>query len=130
KVRGTANPSLSLTYTGFVSGEDARALTTPPSGSTTALDSSPAGSYPITLTGGSATNYTLTLQNGTLTVNMATATVTLGSLRPTYNGTAQRVTTTTVPNGLAVNVTYNGSSTPPVNTGTYTVVATVSDANY
>jgi len=59
-----------------------------------------------------------------------TATVTLGGLSQTYNGSSRPVTVTTVPSGLLVNVTYSGSSTAPVNAGSYSVVATVADATY
>jgi hypothetical protein len=68
----------------------------------------------------------------------ATATITLGSLSATYNGTAKSVTATTSPSGLTVTFTYDpiicialvGVICTPVDAGTYSVVATVSDANY
>jgi hypothetical protein len=60
----------------------------------------------------------------------ATATVTLGNLSQTYDGTPKSATVTTTPAGLAVSVTYDGSATAPTNAGSYTVVGTVSDANY
>jgi len=66
----------------------------------------------------------------TLTVSKGAATVTLGSLDTSYNGTARPATAITVPNGLPVTFTYNGSATLPLAVGTYTVVATISDANY
>jgi sugar lactone lactonase YvrE len=69
KVPGTANPALTITYTGFVNGETAAVLDAPPTASTTTAADSPAGTYPITLTGGAANNYTLSLQDGTLTVS-------------------------------------------------------------
>ena len=65
-----------------------------------------------------------------LTVNKATATVTLSNLMQTYNGTPLTVTVTTIPKGLSTTCTYAGSASPPVNAGTYAVVCTVSDANY
>jgi hypothetical protein len=71
---------------------------------------------------GSATN--------TLLVSPAPATVTLGNLRQIYDGQPKPVTVTTVPAGLAVNVTYNGSTSAPVNAGSYTVLGTVSARNY
>ncbi|NBS55328.1 hypothetical protein EBT23_07230, partial [bacterium] len=71
---------------------------------------------------GSATN--------TLTVVKATATVTFSNLTQTYNGSARSVTASTTPSGLATSITYNGSSSTPTNAGSYTVVATVNDANY
>src|SRR6202140_5048385 len=60
----------------------------------------------------------------------AAATVTLSNLTQTYNGTLKPVTVTTIPSGLAVTVTYNGSSIVPTNAGSYSVVATVNDPNY
>jgi len=58
------------------------------------------------------------------------ATVTLGNLAATYNGTPKSATATTVPAGLAVSITYNGLTTAPTNVGSYAVVATVNDPNY
>ena len=58
------------------------------------------------------------------------ATVTLSNLAQTYDATAKPVTVTTAPSGLAVGVTYNGSAAVPTNAGSYTVIATVNDANY
>ncbi|HVU24982.1 MAG TPA: PQQ-binding-like beta-propeller repeat protein [Opitutus sp.] len=72
KPQGTANPTLTITYTGLVTGDTAAVIDTPPSISTTATTASPAGTYPITLTGGSDNNYTLTRVNGTLTVTAPT----------------------------------------------------------
>ena len=47
-----------------------------------------------------------------------------------FDGQPQLASVTTVPDGLAVDVTYNGSATLPVATGSYVVAATVDDANY
>ena len=58
------------------------------------------------------------------------ATIVLGNLNQSYDGTARPVSITTTPPGLAVGVTYNGSASAPTNAGTYDVVATVNDANY
>ena len=59
-----------------------------------------------------------------------TAVVTLGSLSQTYTGSGLSATATTTPTGLAVNFTYDGSATLPVDVGSYTVVGTINDANY
>jgi hypothetical protein len=66
--QGTANPALTITYVGLLGADTPASINTPPSISTTATDASAAGSYPITLSGGSDETYTLTLQNGTLTI--------------------------------------------------------------
>ena len=68
--------------------------------------------------------------SATLTVTKASATITLGSLSQTYDGAAKPATATTIPTGLTVTFTYNGSATVPISAGSYTVVATINDANY
>jgi autotransporter-associated beta strand protein len=68
KNQGAVNPTLTVSYSGFVNSETVSAITAP-SISTTAVTGSPAGTYPISLSGGLATNYNITLVNGTLTVN-------------------------------------------------------------
>jgi hypothetical protein len=84
---GSALPALGLSYTGFVNGDDVTSLTTQPTATTTATAASPAGSYTITASGGSASNYTLTYVNGTLTINKATLLITASNASMTYGGT-------------------------------------------
>jgi O-glycosyl hydrolase len=74
--------------------------------------------------GGSGTLYL------TITVVKANASVTLGDLTTFYDGTPRGATATTAPAGLPVILTYNGEPVPPTYPGTYTVVATINDANY
>ena len=71
RVYGAANPVFGITMTGFVGGETAAALTQQPSASSTALATSPAGSYLITPSGGTAGNYTFAYVAGSLTVTPA-----------------------------------------------------------
>ena len=67
----------------------------------------------------------------TVTVNKATATLTLSNLAQTYSGVPEPVTVTTSPAGLSgVSVTYNGSSTAPTAAGSYAVVASLTNADY
>ena len=66
----------------------------------------------------------------TITIAKAAATVTLGDLNQVYNGTPLSATATTAPANLTVDFTYDGSSTPPTNAGSFAVVATVNDVNY
>lgn len=47
-----------------------------------------------------------------------------------HDGTARAVSATTVPAGLAVTFTYDGSPAPPTGAGTYAVVATIDDPAY
>lgn len=68
KFEGQANPLLTVTYTGFVLGETSTVLTAQPTISTTATVASLPGTYPITVSGTTAANYSITHTNGTLTV--------------------------------------------------------------
>lgn len=56
--------------------------------------------------------------------------ITLGNLNQAYTGSPLAVTATTVPAGLPVSFTYNGSATPPTKPGSYSVVATVKTQDY
>ncbi len=66
----------------------------------------------------------------TFNVTKAAATVVLGSLSHTNDGTAKSATATTVPGGLAMAFTYDGSATAPTAVGRYAVTGTVNDAMY
>lgn len=57
-------------------------------------------------------------------------TLTFGNLSAVYDGTPKPITVTTAPDGVAVALTYDGSPEAPSAAGTYTVSATVTDANY
>ena len=104
---GASNPSFTITYTGFVNTDNASSLTTAPTASTTATVTSVVGTYPITLSGGSATNYNITTSNGTLTITKASLIVkaddkyiNCGSSLPTFTSTY-----TTFYNGDASTIT-------------------------
>jgi len=86
------------------------------------------GSYAVSATPVS-TNYSGSA-TGTLVIGQAAATITLSGLTQTMTGSTIAVTATTVPARLATSITYNGSSTAPIANGRYTVVGTVTDANY
>jgi len=75
-------------------------------------------------------NYNVTSGSVSLAVGSLAATVTLGGLNVTYDGTPKAVTATTTPAGLSVTFTYAGHSTPPTATGVYAVVGTINDSNY
>ncbi len=77
---GAANPAFTYLITGFVNGDTQSVVTGAPSLTTTATATSPPGNYAIQAGQGtlSATNYTFTFVNGTLTVTqLATSTTTL-----------------------------------------------------
>ena len=113
------------------------------------------GAVSFAVTGGPGlivgdTNLVATAGTGTITVvatkaqddlyfaASATATVAavysaevyLLNLRQIYDGTAKAASATTMPAGLTVQFTYDGSATAPTATGTYEVVGTVNDGEY
>ncbi len=65
------------------------------------------------------------------TIAKATATISISNLSHTYDGLAKSATVATTPAGLNIlNVTYNGLSTAPINAGSYTILATLTNPNY
>ena len=143
---GEDNPTLTFSYSGFITGESKTNLTAEPDISTTAEKTSPAGSYPITLTGGTADNYYFTLNNGTLTVNQAgqaTLAITEGNLIRTYGDADFTLTITGGSGGGAVTWASSDHSVASINSTTgevtihkanaaaITITATkAADANY
>lgn len=64
-----------------MNGDTPLSLTTQPTASTTAVTGSPAGSYPITVSGGASGNYSISHVAGTLTVAPAGLTVTVVNIQ-------------------------------------------------
>ncbi|TAE73711.1 MAG: hypothetical protein EAZ65_06455, partial [Verrucomicrobia bacterium] len=87
-----------------------------------------AGSYPVSATI-TDPNYQGSA-SGTLVITKADATIQLSDLTQTYDGSPKSVSSSTTPAGLAVAVSYDGSSTPPAEIGSYAVNATIEDPNY
>lgn len=65
-----------------------------------------------------------------VTVNPATASITLENLRQTYDRNPKPVKVTTDPTPLSYAVTYNQLPDVPVNAGTYEVFAIITDPNH
>jgi hypothetical protein len=122
------NPTLAYTITGFVNGDtQASATTGAPSLTTTATQSSPAGSYPITITQSTlaAPNYNFTFVNGTLTVVGNSQTITFPALaNVVYNSTPIPLSATASSN-LPVTYSVTGPATLSGSTLTLTGVGTV-----
>ena len=108
--RGRENPEFEIYYSGFKNGEDESVLITPPTATTTATKDSPAGEYPIVVSGGEAKNYDFVYVNGVLTVTVATylnGVVESGQSFDVYTTTGIRVRTNTttlrgLPRGMYV----------------------------
>ena len=76
RIYGASNPTLTFTYAGFVNDQTASSLSTAPTASTTAKNTSKVGDYDITLSGAADNNYAFVYNKGILTINKATLTVT------------------------------------------------------
>ena len=71
---GIPNPAFTISYNGFLNADGPSKITQPTIG-TSATVFSPVGLYPITLSGGTATNYQFVFNPGTLTINQASLNV-------------------------------------------------------
>ena len=118
-------PAFTLTYSGFKGAQTETVLSTLPVATTTATSGSPAGTYPITISGGSATNYSLSYTSGTLTIVQKEGS---GTSVPNYSFDDQNKTATVI---AKENETYEGEITIPATVekdgNTYKVIAV--DAN-
>lgn len=81
---GSAIPTLTVAYKGFVNGDTAKVLVGAPALSTTAKPGSLAGSYSIVVKQGTlaAKNYAFTFVNGTLTISSSAIVKTPGGVSP------------------------------------------------
>ena len=127
-IYGDPLPAFSGTIVGIKNGDNITATY-----STTATSASAVGTYPITPTlvdpTNKLSNYTVTKNNGVLTINPAPLTVTAanatrvyGSANPVFSGTI-----TGVKNGDNITATYASATDPTTNVGTYPIVPTLSD---
>ncbi len=115
---GSAVPALTASYSGFVNGDNASGLTTQPTITTTATPSSPAGTYPITASGATDPNYTITYTAGTMTVQRAALTVTANSESMNYGGPVPALTASY--SGFVNNDNSSSLTTKPTITTTAT----------
>ena len=102
KVYGEANPSLSITYSGFVLGQDKSVLDVPPVAATSATMSSDAGNYDINASGGSDGNYSFTYFKGILTINKADQLITFENIPSGLRMTQEHQLNATAASGLPV----------------------------
>jgi hypothetical protein len=103
RIYGTTNPTLTASYTGFINSDGTNVLTGAPALSTGADATSAIGSYAITVSQGTlgATNYVFKFVYGTLTVNLATLTVTARNTNKVYGQTVTFAGTEFTSSGLA-----------------------------
>jgi sugar lactone lactonase YvrE len=138
KIYGAANPVLAISYTGLLNGENSSVIDTPPTSSTTAIQCSNVGTYPITLAGGTDNNYNITRVNGTMTINKATVNVTAENKSKVFNTVNPSLTMTysgfvCSDNSSVINTqpTLSTTAVTTSNVGTYPItVSGGTDNNY
>ncbi len=134
RVYGNANPTFTITYSGFQNGETlaTSGVTGSPSLTTTATPSSPAGSYAITATTGtlSAANYQFSLVDGQLTVTPATLTVTANNASRIYGDANPMFTATYAGFKNGETLATSGVTGSPGLTATATPSGAVSGSPY
>ena len=129
RVYGAVNPAFGVKFQGFVLGQDATVLDGTPTFATTAVRSSPVGAYPVTASGLTAVDYALSFAAATLNITPAPLTVApangsrvYGAANPAFTGTI-----TGLQNDDPITAAYTTSAGSNSDTGTYPIVATLSD---
>ncbi len=138
KVYGDSLVAPAATYTGFVNSDTSASLDTPVTLAHTATSGSDVGTYPITATGAVDANYTITHQNGTLTITPAALTITAqnktkvyGSANPPLTAAYAGFVNGDDESDLDTAVMLNTAAIASSPVGSYTITATGAvDLNY
>ena len=88
------------------------------------------GSVTVVATKATDDMYLSAAATATVMYAKAYGSVFLQDLAQTYDGTARRITATTLPAGLTVEFTYDGNAWAPTNAGVYAVTGTLTDSDY
>lgn len=124
RLAGQSNPTLTVSYAGFVYNENNTALTTQPVVTTTATSSSPAGNYDITVSGAAADNYNIIYVKGTLTIDpLAAQTITFTALPARKYGEADVKPVATASSKLPVVFTSSNPSVAIIRNDSVIIVA-------
>ncbi|MBY0426184.1 MAG: T9SS type A sorting domain-containing protein, partial [Cytophagales bacterium] len=133
----SANPAFTVTFSGFVGSDNASAIDIQPSVGTAATLVSNAGTYTITVSGGSDNNYTFSYASGTLTITKITPTLNITSANVGQSGTSINLAASSNSTGaitwtvVSGNGTISGNSVNLGAAGSVTVQANLAaDVNY
>ena len=127
---GAAVPTITASHSGLVNGDTPSALTTAPSCTTTYTPTSAEGVYPTTCSGILAANYSISYVAGTITVGLASQTITFAKpTTPVIYGAPTAALSASASSGLTVSFSASGacavagSSLMYTSAGTCTVTA-------
>ena len=136
---GVATPAFTVSYSGFLDGDDASVLGGTLACTTTGTPASPVGSYPITCSGQTSSTYTITYTPGTLTITQAPLAIAANDVTRSYGSAnpAFAFTTSGLVNGdtlgsIGVNVACGTSAAAGSPAGSYSITCagTASSTNY
>ncbi len=126
---GAANPAFSARYTGFVLGQDASVLGGTLAFATAADAASAVGSYTITPSGLTSSNYALSFVDGTLGIGTSLLTVrandasrTYGESNPAFTATFAGFLGSDTPSSLQGSLAFSTAATVGSNVGTYSIM--------
>ena len=130
KVYGDFDPTFTATISGLTNGDNEAAIRTALDLQFSRTDGEDVGSYTITATGNTLSNYNVTYETGTLTITRAQLTVTADNKSKTFGAADPELTATVtgLKNGDAATVVgYSLSRVEGENVGTYTITVTGPD---
>ena len=129
KVYGAELPPLTAIYDGFVNGDTAAGVNPPILLSTIATAQSPVGTYPISASAGSNPNYTVIVNNSTLTVTPAPLVIvaddksmSYGSSLPDFTATYRGFVNGDTASALTQPVSFTTPATSKSGVGTYPII--------
>jgi len=99
---GASDPTFTITYAGFVTGDNELGLDTPPSVTSAANSASAAGDYALTASGGADDNYAFTYVAGKLVISQVPQTIAFGAIATRTFGDPLLVLAATASSGLPV----------------------------
>ncbi len=134
---GAAPPAITAGYSGFVNNENANALTTAPTCTTTVLPTTPVGTYASSCSGAVDANYTFTYIAGTVTVSPASLSITASSGSMQYGSAVPQISAVVTglqneeASSVLVGLSCSSAATSASPVGSYpTSCSGAVDANY
>lgn len=126
---GAANPAFTVSYSGFLNGDDAASLGGALVCTTPATTGSPVGDYPITCSGQTSDTYAITYSPGTLSITQSPLSISANEATRPY-GAADPPFTTDVSglvngdtlNSIGVNPICSTTATPTSPVGSYPII--------
>jgi gliding motility-associated-like protein len=122
KVYGQNNPVLTVTYSGFVLGQNQSFLDVLPIPETMADMNSDAGKYDITISGTADTNYCFIYKKGTLNINKADQTISFSEIPARLRMTQKHQLIVAASSGLQVDFESSDPNTCSINGNILTVL--------